>query len=327
MVANGFESEPWARSGGSTTAGMGRLLAYSSAPPGVTRPTDLRVYASTPSADSFVHVAVGGISIPNRYSSAMAESYVARATQVTDVQIPASTTSLRRHLLCIRVTDPQYGGQVPGDGKYVYPVLVSDVADSVWRAEQVSSLLNVPAYAIARIDMPAGISNVQQSYIREARELSMPRYGVYNKLIKFPATEADVLVSNTSWFNWPNLLADDVAIPAWCNWIDAEIELLGFKANAAADVDTRVNIGNGSMIGPTFRWDYNGARNTAVGTVETFQHLSALSMAVPSGIRGTVQTMRLNAMRVFTQNTGRVWTDQEGQLRIRCEFLEKPAQS
>jgi hypothetical protein len=325
MVANGFEDYPWSIHGKQSSAAVGRSLAYAASPPGVIRPTDLRVYASgTP--DGFVHVGVGAISIPNRYSSALPQNYVALANDVTDVAIPASGASIRRHLICVRVTDPAYGGQTPSDGKYVYPFVVSDVGPTVVRAEQVAALANVPAYAIARVDVPIGQSAIQQSYITELREIAQPRYYPYNKLAKFLSTEEDMLVSHTTYRNWPTVATAAVDIPSWCNWIDAEIELLGFKANGAGDVDTQVQLG--TMAGTASRWDYNGANQTKVpGMVETFQHRSVLSAAVPTAMRGTQQTLRLQAVRVFTSNTGRVWTDQDGQASMRVEFFEKPAQS
>lgn len=329
MVANGFEGVAWMTTDAEVSAGMGRLVAYaaSGGSSGIVQPTDLRVVASSPSIDSWVHIGVGAASIRNRYSAARSESYYIRNLDVTDVQIPASGSSARSHLVCVEVRDPQYGGQSPTSsggtvltGPYVFPLLVPDVGSNVTRAEQISSLVNRPVYAIARIDVPANQSNIQQAYIKQLREPVQPFYMPWNALQGGPATEERVLVTDTGYKNWPSNLVT-VPVPVRATHADCQIDVLGMKADAPGDIDTAVLFG--SQLGPAFHFDYNGNTGTPVGFVETFQHSTFASFLLPDNVKGTDQTMRLRAKRTFTQNTGKIWVASEAQVRFRVEFFER----
>ena len=330
MVANGFEGVAWMTGGGAEhSAGLGRLVAFAASGgiSGIVQPSDLRVVATTPSANGFVHIGVGAASIRNRYSAARSESYYVRNLDVTDVAIPSSGSSARSHLLCVRVEDPQYGGQSPTavggtvkNGPYVFPYLHPDVGSNVERAEEIPALANLPVYAIARIDMPANATVVQQSYIKQVRVPVKPSYMPWNALQKGPATKESMLVTDTALKNWPSNLVN-VPVPAWATHADCEVQLLGMKADDQGDIDTLVDFGG--VQGPAFHFDYNGAPGTAVGFVETMQHDTFSSFEIPVAMRGTTQVMRLKARRVFTVNRGNIWIASEAQVRFRVEFFEK----
>lgn len=171
MVANGFDGVPWMVGGGAKhSANIGRVLAYAatSGGEGVIAPNDLRVSpSSTP--DAFVHVGVGAVAIPNRYGNARSESYIARASDVSDIRVGSTGSSARSDLIIARVRDPQYGMPAPAsvaDGPYIFPEIVPGVPAGIISAKALG--LAEPIYGLARIDIPANTTTITEGMIRHS---------------------------------------------------------------------------------------------------------------------------------------------------------------
>lgn len=290
MVANGFEGTPWMTGGGAKhSANLGRVLAYAATTgaEGVVASGDCKVVPSS-SPDGMVHVGTGALVIPNRYGTALSESYIARAPLVSDLAVASTGSSKRSDLVVVRIKDPQYGGQStppdPVTAQYSFPEIISGVSESVTDAAQVAALLNHPAYALARIDIPANTSAIDAGMIKDLRKIAQPRsetrsYGGPTGLA------AAALFTPANTYGQGDLF-DTAPLPNVQPLIDVPKWATHFDIVAQATVQTLpdsqgailTRLGN-DLWGPLINWGDELQQITA----------SDISRVVPPAIRGTQQ--------------------------------------
>lgn len=134
---------------------------------GVSSPTAMGVKATgTPSNQ--VRVFPGGVLIPNSYQGGEGQSYTGRNASQTLVDVPASdSTGAKSWYIIFRIQDPQFGGQAPSspeDGPYSFLECVST-----------SATVAHPHYRLAKVNVPASTSTIENSMIEDLRDLAIPQ--------------------------------------------------------------------------------------------------------------------------------------------------------
>lgn len=331
MVANGFEGVPWMVGGGAKhSANVGRLLAYAATGggSGVVASGDLKIVpSSTP--NNQVHMGVGACTMLNRYANAQSESYMAKATDVSDITIPSTGTSPRSDLVIVRIKDPQYGAQAPADvaaGPYAFPEIISGVPANTSRFEQLG--LPFPAYAVARLDIPANTTAISTSHIKDLRKLVQQRTTIVGDLQMVPGTQI-LDISRTSWDNWPtNSLA--VEVPDWATHAQVSIDLnspMGFgpgsgNGNGSADMHLRAVLGTKVAANATM-WGHNAFVGQDVN--DGLDHAASIYAEFDvRDVRGQTVTVKPQAIRVGTNLTsGRITLYGNHSVRFDVRFVEK----
>jgi hypothetical protein len=330
MVANGMEGVPWMVGGGAKhSANVGRVLAYmaTGGVQGVAGPNDLKVSPSAP-VDGNVHVGVGALSILNAEGNARNEAYIGRATAVSDVPIASTGSSARSDLVVVRVRDPQYSYAPPTDrtvGPYIFIEVVPGVPANTTRADQVASLVGKSVYALSRVDVPANTnmdtSGVQSGWIKDLRRLAAPHQNLQSSIQVGPNPGEVLAVTDTSWKNWPST-AYQVDVPTWATHALVKITLNSVGTDGkASDFAARIKYDTLTVDSPI--WDYNGIGGSdAYVGFEAVQFILSAEFDVRT-LAGSTVTVRPQAMRTFTANTGTVSVDASQRVMFEVLFQDR----
>lgn len=242
----GFDPVAWSIDGGRHRGELLRVLAYASTggSEGVVSPGDCRVHQLT-TPGTQVAIDAGAILIRNRSANARNQTYVANGRSESRLDVPASGGTTRRHLVIVRVEDPQYSpwptpsSAAAPDYQYVKPFLITDVPAGTTSA--LSLNLGYSAYALARIDVPAGVSTISDTHITNLRELANPRS--HRAMFSNNVGAAASTLSSTSFIRWPNIEFRPF-VPSWATHAEGRIDIGGIIQLAAlADAEARVRIG------------------------------------------------------------------------------------
>jgi hypothetical protein len=276
-----------------------------------------------------VNVAAGGLVIRNAQSSG--QSYVGRIASTTQVSIAANTSgATRRDLLIARIIDPDFSPWQPSgspgapnvsvaDGPYFELIVISGVPANTQTLAQAG--ITYSGVALARIDIPTGTTSangITSAMIVDLRQLAQPRVGFAYDLQSVASTQ-NVLITDTTPKDWP-LNSLQVYVPRWATHAQVAIRFAGIKADAAADVNTRVNFAG--TAGPDTHFDYNGNSGTGVGYVEVLPWVAYGEFLV-TAVQDSIVTVKGQATRVFTSNTGNVWVDAQQMLEFDVRFSER----
>lgn len=334
MVANGFEGVPWMVGGGAKhSANVGRLVAYQATggESGICSPTDLKVVPSSPTPNSQVHVGVGAVTLVNRYANAQSESYMAKATQVSDLTVGSTGSSARSDLIIARIKDPQYGAQAPAsiaDGPYAFPEIIPGVPANTTRFEQLN--LAYPAYALARIDIPANTTAITGGYIKDLRRLVQPRGTFFSELQQVAAGQTMTNLNN-SWMDFPTNIVN-VEIPYWaCDMVVRVVinSPMGFgpgpgNGNGNADLWLRVMARGLPALGdPVALWGHNAFAGQDVN--DGLDHVAIVSGIFDvTGWRGETVPVKTQAIHVGAGlATGKVVLYQRHTVDFDIRFRER----
>jgi hypothetical protein len=321
-----FNTVPWAvGAGAELDAGVARAFVNISTQDteGINLPGDFKVEAlSTPARA--VNIRGGGMTLRNRQKSG--QSYIGTADTDTQVSITANNSGgVRRDMVLARVRDPDFAPWQPYTdpqqiltGPYFEPFVLSGVGAGATTAADVG--INYTAVPLARIDQPNGAFSITNAMITDLRQLARPRWNIFAD-VRPIATDQDMLVSDTAaWKDFPTEASWPTAVPYWATRAQVEIDLGGLKVQNAGDIDFRINFGG--KIGPTFWFDYNGAIPTTVpGSVEVLPHSTYAEFDV-ANIAGTTQTVKLQGIRTYPGNNGRLWMEVRKQVRINIIYQE-----
>ena len=165
-----------------------RQLQYSAGTgSGIARAADFLV-TPTPTPGRGVRIAQGGVLIQSRDAGATRETYGVENDRALDFYgpegsegIPGTGSAARRDLIIVEVMDHKMTSvtyPTPADkevGPWSRIRVVPGVAADVERVEQVPSLANVTAYAIAAIDWPANWEFITRDMITDLREVLNPQ--------------------------------------------------------------------------------------------------------------------------------------------------------
>jgi hypothetical protein len=273
-----------------------------------------------------VSIAPGGLVVRNAQKTG--ESYIGRAQTATQVSIsPNNGGSTRRDLVLARIIDPDYSPWQPSgtpgapntsvpNGPYFEPYVLSGVG-AVTNAAQAG--ITYSAVALARVDMPAGAQTVQSGYITDLRQLAQPRIGfAYD--VQTVASSQQLLVTDTTVKDWP-LNSLQVYVPRWATHAQVGITLLtvGTDGNAS-DFSPRVYVGGATVVSAA--WDYNGGGTDHYAGVEKlpFQMYGEFNVVAA---QDSIITVKPQAQRTFTSNTGLVVMDTTGLVVFDVRFSER----
>lgn len=291
-----FDPVPWFVGGGAEhSPDVSRLLAYAATggTAGIIAPTDL-LPTTTPAPTGNVRLMPGACVIPNTYAGVSQQSYMARASSVTDVPVPATGSAGGRHdLLVIRVDDPQFGGTVPTDrtvGPYVRAELISNVpAGTV----ALPSYVTFPALVIARIDLPANTATVTSNLITDLRHVAQPRRE-RSLLTKQPVGNQSLNTSGDTVFTpFPSEASRTIDIPSWATQAVIKGDLSGVYASLGqAQGYLRMRLG--SLLGDGVFYDVDipsgaGRSRFTFTTGDTF--------TIPPAMRGTTVQIEVQGSR------------------------------
>lgn len=326
---NGFEGVPWMIGGGARhSADVGRLLAYlaTAGGEGVVAPTDWKVTASLPSANSQVHVGPGAGGIVNRSAGVASQSYGARALSVSDLDIAPTGGSPRSDLVVVRMKDPQFAPWVAYDpvtqltqvqnGPYAFPEIISGVSASTTDARSLG--LPHSMYAVARIDMPASTTNVQTAYIKDLRKLILPKRD--EDILVSIQPPNDQRVTATSFARWITPASFPVAIPEWATHYLAELDVTNI-----IHVGPNVFGNLGLFLNGTLVANSPYASEAPAATSQRVPIQMAITngkLALPAGYAGTTKNFDLYALR-DSSVTGYFTTDIQTRATLKITWLQR----
>jgi hypothetical protein len=284
---------------------MARRIAYAatSSATGIILPTDLRVVPRSPTGPGVV-IMPGGGAMENRFPGAAGESYAVYNDANEDVPVAATgSASGRTDILGIRIDDPQFAGQVPADpltAKYCRAVLVPSIPTTY------------PFVPLARIVQPANNGAITAAMITDLRTLIRPRRqrDLYNT-----QPTAQSVCSSTSYTDWTPQANRDLKVPAWATQVKVVGMLGGVNPATSAATAGGVRFALGSLTSQQTGFDIASSTKQMLLTSDT--------LAVPASMRGTNQTLKLQAAKNSGQGDFR--TDQYSTVLWDVEFLEVPS--
>lgn len=322
-TVNGFDPVPYVIDGdgiaenGPEVFRLGAFAGTNGAE-GIIRPGDLRVHQSG-GGTTQAQIDPGAAALPMATDS---QSYLLRANAFSLVDVPASTSVARTHLVLARITDPQYPPftNVPktADGPYNEPFLYQDVDPAVEFASELN--LGYPAIALARIVLPAGQSVVLDGHITSLRRLAMPRQSVRTQTKRAGALQS---IYNATWFR-AGSFTPTFETPKWATHLQVIATLTSIEHKQGQAVGSyRISYGdaNGVLVSDAEIYDMEGL------AVDRDTHIVIGEFAIPTQYRGRRNTQ----IGVdITRNTdaafpGSLTVMPESKIAIQAVFEERAA--
>lgn len=296
----------YAVNGGAGPAAMFRREAWVSAQgaTGVTRGTDLRVTATAVPSNQ-VQIMPGGGSICDGYR--VGEGYIVANTAVDGdalVDVPAQGSSgPRTDYLGIRVEDPEFGGQEPGDpltAKYNRPVLLSSLSG-----------ITYPFLPLASITLPANTATITQDMITDLRQVANPRSRRFVRTWNPDTTT----LNSSDWRTFPAKASWDVDVPEWATHAIVLAIWTGLAVTDGNVIgDVRAEVAGVKTQATAFNYLAQGGDRQTIGASGT--------LAIPAARRGTSQTVMAEGRR-RGGNTN-ISADGNSSFHLDVEFVENP---
>lgn len=292
--------------GGRVPASMLRMLSYVSTGgrEGVVAPLDFKVQA-LPTPAGAVSINAGGAIIPTRFgNSTQQQSYAVANDQAFNLTITASGAGGRTDYVILRISDPQYSGQVPADPQnalYCEVVTVSALPTTY------------PYIALAKIVLPASTATVTNAMITDLRKLVQPRSErvTYDKNIS-----ASQDLNGSAFVDFPATAALSVAVPSWATKAIIRCDLLEtLVMTASSDGEMVLMLGNQPAYSSARRYD-----EVYGGSSARVDHTIISTFTIPEALRGTNQSLRIRARRL--NGTGILRSDANSQVFYDVEFIE-----
>jgi hypothetical protein len=316
MVANGFEGVPWFVGGGAThSAEIARLAVFlggTGSNEGVATPTDLKVTATTGTADNKVHISLGAAAIRNRSANALSQTYITREIDISDVTIAATGGAARSDLICVSIEDPQYPpfsssgwttSQIQ-NGPYVFPRVISGVPSTALSVADAGALyVNRSMYALARVTLPAGTSTVTDARIVDLRKLARPHSDNDLQSVGGLAGIVGGVLDQTAYENWPNW-QPNFFIPEWCTYISTLTTLEGiqvFNQHTQGDIKANIEVIGQAPFQTSLQHGFDFDPTTAATDAgQRANFIITCSGFVPTTARGKTARLRLEGRRYPT---------------------------
>jgi hypothetical protein len=328
-----FLASPLAVDGARLTSGLVRkgIYAGNGGSEGLVERIDLKVsQLATPGQGLLI--SAGNAVVLNRYQSVINEAYIAANPDVHTVlasQMPTSQPSAKSYLVLVTIGDQEFS-QVghpwmpaerldPVDAvtyQYVRPFIVECPAGTT----SFSQLnLNYPAYALARLDVPAGQTTITNAMITDLRKMARPRteeaWFVTNSSI------ADGISTAEPFFEqWPNV-AYHVDIPRWASVAKMIVTYEGIVITPGAiNGHAKIRLG---AVGDTPLTTINRT-GPASGSDRTGLTISGKVDIAPQ-YAGTGQDVYVMAGLTSSSYANRLATDAATSITVRVRFEEAPA--
>jgi hypothetical protein len=309
--------------GAQHSEGVFRLVGYNAlnGNEGVLGTNDLRVTAlGTPGAA--VNVGVGACSMLGRGASQVAEMYAARMLTTDTVAIAATGAGAGRSDLVIgRIEDPNISGSgwgAPGvlaTGPYVFTRVISGVPNTTTDVTQLN--LGYTAVTLARIDLPVNTAAITQSMIVDLRKIANPRRD--SRL--YTANPGLVYnLTSASFVNWFGQWA--IPVPVWATRAvlvvtvgGARIDRVSASVNGNAFGQIRAVLGSAVTQGAGYDLDAVAQTSVSRWTLNAGD-----TVAIPSSMRGTTQTLAIQGLK--SGGTKNLYADTSTFASVSVEFQE-----
>ena len=310
-----WDPTPWSVGGGAEhSPELLRLLAHAttSGAEGVVAGLDCKVSALTVAAGS-VNVAAGSVIIRNAYAGGGQQSYVARNGSLDVVAVSQTAGAAQSDLVVARILDPQYEGAAPADPNAFSYVRTTVIAGVPSGTTSVAGLgLTYPAFALARIDLPANTGAVAGGMIKDLRRIAAPRVERLT-FSDYPSVVDEVSLSATlgSPDVWPNTATFQVAIPPWATRARMRADIVSaFIVTATAEGGFGVRLSNEAVQNSRWRGNLNDRLNLLAGG----------EIIIPVAQRGTTQAYRATAYR--NVGTGGLRVDGGSSVLMELDLIE-----
>lgn len=312
---------------------------------GIVQGTDLRVRPLEVPGTS-VRVGPGSVVVRNRYPGGGGQSY--RGRNGADLTVPITATGSgagRSDLIVARVIDPQYEPGLdpddftgpdrlydPNDYDYIVVEVVEGVSPSTTSARTVAELANVPAVALARVDLPVSTGTVEARHITDLRTVAVPLQ--VRRLFAYNLTAADGVQALTETGEagqyWPDVPEAIwyVDIPEWATHANIVAGWGGVRVSRSAAWGTiwaRIGrpdgYGEGNVRTQDQRWSLDFSALSGEELRETWT--LADDIAIPPALRGTRQPLRLLGRQRGSGGPPRL--DSASSMYFDVEFTSGPA--
>ena len=320
---------------------------------GIARASDFLV-TPTPIPGRGIRIAQGGVLIQSRDAGASRETYGVENDRALDFYgpegsegIPGAGSTARRDLIIVEVMDHKMTSvtyPTPADpqvGPWSRIRVVPGVGANVVRVEQVASLANVTAYAIAAINWPVNTETITRGIIEDLREVLNPQrdYAVFARpRISADNTAQRFLTAAYSdggeYFPGGGGVPNEfqVRIPEWATRmvIDARWMSIEYGKDRRPTGRFWIEFGDEfrNKTWPNKRqWEFTtqefffNAPREAVGSSDNWLLMD--EVPVPAKLRGKLVTFVFKAGVTNVPGANHTWMGALGGLGCRIDFAEK----
>lgn len=240
---NNFDTAAWSIDGARHRGELLRSFAYAATGgrEGVVTAADCRV-SQTSTPGPTVQISAGAVAMRNRSAGAVGQSYVVENRANSTVDVPAPGGTARSYLVIVRAKDPQYspwktiiGTSDPATFQYVEPMVIGPVSATTTSVAQVAGV-DYSAYALARIDMPAGTTAVTQSMIHDLRTIIQPAHDpeeARTVRVWTPSVDAVQLLAGHTTRQWFPRTNELIYCPPWATRATLMVTLNSLKYQGA----------------------------------------------------------------------------------------------
>jgi hypothetical protein len=317
-----FQNAVYAVDGNTESGNFLRLMLQSSTAgaQGIIGHLDLAVTATTPTATAGIVIAGGACVILGVETPYQGSYYGYNVGNDTSLTIAATTGTIRSDLIVARAEDPTWSGSPwgnPASGQIIFPRVISGVSPTATTMPGGQS--GIP---LARIDMPASSSTVQQAYIKDLRFVTQPQRVL--QVIGAQETVVRNWTVGTAGVIWPPASNWQVYIPSW-----ATIMQVNWQINDALWQSGWAR----GYVNPFFGTSVaapNLAMPQTLVSIPTatgpYRHSisGGFSVSIPASLRNTTQTLQFKQVTDGTQ-TGILSVDEGSSTSIIYEFQQLAA--
>jgi hypothetical protein len=210
-----FQSAVWAVNGNLVDAAYARLMLQASllGSQGVVGHLDCQVNATTPTPTAGIVITPGAVTVAGAESPYQGTYYGWNVGNDTTLSIGPTAGAIRSDMVVARAEDPTWSGSPwanPASGQIIFPRVISGVA-----AGSVLPPAGQSCIPLARIDMPASTSVVQQSYIHDLRQVAVPQVYQILLAVNGPASAVNSTNSLSATVQWPAGATWQIQVPTW----------------------------------------------------------------------------------------------------------------
>lgn len=325
---------PWAVDGARIPAALARVASYaeSGGVEGVISRADLKVSPLAVPGNG-VTIAEGGALLLNRYQTTPSQSYSVLnvgAETLDAADMPPASGSTATHLICVTVGDPEFS-QVghpwmlatdPPAGEeetfqYVRFFVVRNVPAGTKSFRELG--FHYPAYALARVTIPANTTTITAAMITDLRKLARPRSveEIFNASVSSSNNLNGGAAGAGAFENWPNTANFAVDVPEWAT----VAKVFGYVANVvhshAGAGSVRISFDSGGSTPETYINE-----DDPTGGISRKGYNIGGAVSVDAAKRGTTQTIRIQGSVANDNSKTFLATDSRTSSMIRVRFEE-----
>jgi hypothetical protein len=327
-LVNGFQPAAWGIDGARHNAELMRFALYASTggAEGIVEATDLKVHQLTTPGTQVV-IDAGGVLVKNRSASQRNQSYGLNGRLESRLDVAATGGSSRSDLVCLRPKDPQYapwttvvGGGDPLTFQYAEPFIVQNVPSNTTSFASLN--LGYSGYALARLDLPAGTTNVTNAMIVDLRKLAQPRRDPFlERYDHATGVVRDYTGNLNTYVRMPSDVPfASLVVPTWATRATVRVDVGGLQfvtGNLAGGLRYKMTGGSPSTSVYT-KETYVNEQQWDSGSRKFFEISS--EVAIPASMRGF--TLQGNPEWKRTGGSGTLRTGQDTQVVVDITWLE-----